>query len=264
MSTSQTLVIGLGEVGRPLLNILQQIDPTVVGVDIEPQSFDNPIDTLHVCFPFEISTGFVSATVAYAKQYSPEMIVLHSTVSPGTTKEVEAVVDCPVVYSPIRGKHNEMESELRHYRKFIASRDEEAAKKVQAQFEKADIPTQIIASPEGLELAKLLETTYFGMLIGWAQEMNRFCEKMGASYEDMSLFFEEIGYLPPKVFVPGHIGGHCVIPNAQILQSQFGSKFLEALIDSNDRRAEELEVDIQTVEAKDRVRLEPRTHQTNS
>ena len=260
MTTSQTLIVGLGEVGQPLLSVLQQSDPTIIGVDIEPKSVNKPVDILHVCYPFEIEAGFVSVTKAYANQYSPEVIVLHSTVAPGTTKEVEAVVDCAVVYSPIRGKHNKMESELRHYRKFIASRDEKAVQKVQAQFEKADIPTQIISSPESLELSKLLETTYFGMLIGWAQEMNRFCEKMGASYEEMSKFFEEISYLPPKVFVPGHIGGHCVIPNTQILQNQFDSKFLDALIDSNEKRAQELQIDMENVESKDRVRLEPQSH----
>jgi len=260
MTTSQTLIVGLGEVGRPLLNVLQQNHPTVVGVDIEPQAIDTSIDILHVCYPSEIQAGFVAVTKDYAKQFSPEVIVLHSTVAPGTTKEVEALVDCPVVYSPIRGKHNKMESELRHYRKFIASRDEKAIQKVQTQFEEANIPTQVIQSPESLELAKLLETTYFGMLIGWAQEMNRFCETMEASYEDMSKFFEEINYLPPKVFVPGHIGGHCVIPNARILQNQFDSKFLDALIDSNEKRATELRVDMEEVEAKDRVRLEPQAH----
>ena len=37
--------------------------------------------------------------------------------------------------------------------------------------------------PETLELAKLAETTYFGVLIAFAQELNRYAATVGANYE---------------------------------------------------------------------------------
>ena len=78
-----------------------------------------------------------------------------------------------------------------------------------------------MSSPEALELAKLLETTYFGLLIAWAQEMNRFAETANADYLEVGKFFREIGYLPNVLFQPGFIGGHCVMPNIALLQQRF-------------------------------------------
>jgi len=42
----------------------------------------------------------------------------------------------------------------------------------------------------------------------------------------------EIAFLPAGVY-PGHIGGHCVMPNIRILQSQIQSDFLDAVVRSN-------------------------------
>ena len=35
--------------------------------------------------------------------------------------------------------------------------------------------TKLLSSPEATEIAKLTETTYFGLLIAWAQEVERYC-----------------------------------------------------------------------------------------
>ena len=42
------------------------------------------------------------------------------------------------------------------------------------------------------------------------------------------------------IFHPGVIGGHCIIPNAEKLDSLYPSAFVEALLESNKKRAKEL------------------------
>lgn len=237
-----TLVIGLGEVGRPLHGALQRSRPKIIGIDLEPVSVELPVGFMHVCFPFKDGVQFKDAVIAYARKYQPEVIVINSTVVPGTTRSIEAACAIPAVYSPVRGKHTKMLDELYSYAKFVAGADAEATERVMEHFESAGLRCEAMSSPEALELAKLLETTYFGLLIAWAQEMNRFAAAVNADYLEIGRFFREIPYLPGVLFQPGHIGGHCVMPNIDLLQQRFKSDFLDTVKKSNEARKHELEV----------------------
>ncbi len=55
---------------------------------------------------------------------------------------------------------------------------------------------------ESLELAKLAETTYFGVCIAFAQEMNRCAESVGGDYSEAIDFFEEVDFLPAPALLP--------------------------------------------------------------
>src|SRR5262249_40183178 len=80
----------------------------------------------------------------------------------------------------------------------------------------------------------------FGIQIAFAQEFNRFAQKLGANYEEAIEFFDEVDFLPRTQYYPGFIGGHCVIPNIHLLQQVVNSPLLDAVLDSNQRRAAEL------------------------
>jgi UDP-N-acetyl-D-mannosaminuronate dehydrogenase len=98
-----------------------------------------------------------------------------------------------------------------------------------------------MSSPEALELAKLMETTYFGVLVSWAQEMNRFAGAVDADYWETTAFMEEIDFFPPVVFEPGYIGGHCVMPNLELLEQVRRSRFIDVMRESNASRERELQ-----------------------
>lgn len=236
-----TLVIGLGEVGQPLCEVLQSGGSKIIGIDLEPFTVEVPVSVMHVCFPFKDSGQFQDAVAAYARKYSPEVIVINSTVVPGTTRAIEAACMIPAVYSPVRGKHTKMLDEIHSYAKFVAGADAEATERVMEHFESVGLRCESMSSPEALELAKLLETTYFGLLIAWAQEMSRFAGAVNADYLEIGRFFREIAYLPGVLFQPGYIGGHCVMPNIELLQLRYQSDFLNAVKKSNDTRKHELE-----------------------
>ncbi len=260
MSNQRVVVcIGLGEIGKPLFEHLRRADPTVRGVDVDPVAIAEPVSIMHVCYPFTPTSGFVETTVAYAKKYRPEVIVVNSTVVPGTTREIASRTGVPTVYSPVRGKHTKMSADLLRYRKFVAGEDEAVTARIAAHFQAAGFSTGTMSTPEALELAKLLETTYFGLLIAFAQEMDRFARDKGADYQEIPKFFEEIDYLPPQVFFPGYIGGHCVMPNIALLKTQFRSDLLDAIVGSNERKGEELgKAAVAKEHGKDRARVEPK------
>lgn len=235
MPDAAVLVVGLGEVGGPLLGILREAHDAV-GRDIEDRPFDG-VQVLHLCFPY--TSDFVPAASRYVSLYEPAVVVVNSTVVPGTTREIQEKTGVPAIYSPVRGKHAKMTDELRRYRKFVAGTSAPAVALVEHHFAAAGIATQRMSSPEALELAKLLETTYLGVLVAWAQEMNRFAEAVDADYWETIDFFAEIDFLPPVGFQPGYIGGHCIMPNLELLEQVRRSPFIDIMRESNGRRARE-------------------------
>jgi UDP-N-acetyl-D-mannosaminuronate dehydrogenase len=109
----------------------------------------------------------------------------------------------------------------------------DGANRAAEHFQAAGVKTKIVSSPEASELAKLSETTYFGVLIAFAQDLERYCDASGADYDEIVSFYEEISYLPRVKFFPGIIGGHCVMPNIEILTHLQKSGMLEAIKASN-------------------------------
>ena len=77
------LVVGLGEIGGPLLEILREAHDAA-GRDIEDRPFDG-VQVLHLCFPY--TSDFVSSASRYVSLYEPGVVVVNSTVVPGTTRE---------------------------------------------------------------------------------------------------------------------------------------------------------------------------------
>jgi len=236
----KTLVVGLGEVGGALAEVLERTGP-VLKHDIEAREFRDPIEVMHLCVPFSSSEQFVEMALSYLERFKPELTIVNSTVLPGTTRVLARRSGRLVAYSPVRGKHVRMVLDLLRYNKFVAACEQDTVRRAEEHFRQVGVKTQRIDRPETLELAKLAETTYFGVLIAFAQELNRYAAAAGADYEQAVRFFEEVDFLPRTRYSPGFIGGHCVIPNINLLRRIARSPLLDAVLDSNRRRADELQ-----------------------
>ncbi len=239
MADKIVIVAGLGEVGGPLLKILSRTY-RCTGVDMAPVEINEPCSVLHACYPFNIP-DFVGTTVAYIKKYRPELTIVNSTLRVGTVRQIQDRVDTPVVYSPVRGKHAKMVEDMMHYQKFVAGFTPASSEQAAQHLAKAGFRVATFRSPEVGELSKLLETTWLGILIGWAQDVERMAAECGASYEEVNAFIQEVGFLPSNVF-PGRIGGHCVMPNIGLLRDRFSSMFLDAVVESNRIKEQESSV----------------------
>ena len=227
---STVVIVGLGEVGKPLLEVMKGRYRTF-GVDINQPAPVTQCDVMHICFPFQ--SEFVRQVVDYINQYRPALTVINSTVAPGTTRRIAVESETAVVNSPIRGKHARMQEELLHYTKFVGALDPRSGQRAVEHFEGIGMKAKLLASPEASEIAKLTETTYFGLLIAWAQEIERYCVKLDVNYDEVVSFYEEIRFFPPVKYFPGEIGGHCVMPNIEILLQKFPSNLLQAIAKSN-------------------------------
>jgi UDP-N-acetyl-D-mannosaminuronate dehydrogenase len=131
-----------------------------------------------------------------------------------------------------------MLEELRLYTKFVGAIDPATAEQAAKHFESVGLKVKILSSPEATELAKLTETTYFGLMIAWAQELERYCDQSGQDYGEIISFYDEIKFFPPVKYFPGVIGGHCVMSNIGILSKFRQSVVLEAIQASNRMKIE--------------------------
>jgi UDP-N-acetyl-D-mannosaminuronate dehydrogenase len=225
------LVIGLGEIGRPLLELISR-RYAAIGIDIEPSPLNGACHIVHICYPFQID-DFIGETVRYMQRFQPALTIINSSVPPGTTRAVYRATGAPLVYSPVRGKHARMAQDLLAYTKFVGGLLPLWSDGAAQHFASLGMRTHILPSPEAAELAKLAETTYFALLVAWAQEVERYCDVLSLDYDTVVPMFEEIGYLPPVRYLPGVIGGHCLMPNIKLLKLVFHSDLLDAIEHSN-------------------------------
>lgn len=234
-SNGKVMVVGLGEIGKPLLEVLSKHYETV-GIDITPPpDLPETIDVMHICYPFRIP-DFEGETIRYIERFNPKVTVLNSTVAIGTTRSIANRAGAKVVNSPVRGKHVRMAADLLHYDKFVGAVEAESADQVAHHFHVAGMKTRVLSSPEATELAKLTETTYFGLIIAWAQEIERYCDQLGLKYDEIVSIYEEVPFFPRVKYFPGIIGGHCVMSNIEILSQLHPSDLLKAIESSNQHK----------------------------
>jgi hypothetical protein len=227
------VVAGIGEIGKPILKLLSK-DSVIVGFDLNHDLMDENkferyknLETsfLHIAIP--VTGKFISNVLKLYKKFQPECIVVHSTVKPGTTKKLQGKLHIPVIYSATRGIHKRMVYDLKRYTKFFvispnAPRGKWASSRYTKLMKRCGIKTKQMSKPETLELAKIIcDTSYLGWLVNYAQLSNLIAIEYGVDYDEMWSFSDEIHKFlgnRPKLY-PGFIGGHCVIPNLDLIQS---------------------------------------------
>lgn len=225
------IILGMGEVGETLFDLLVERGMDCVGIDLDSSKcknysentvIENP-EYLHVCLPGELSQ-FVDITVNWINKIKGmKVVVVHSTVKPGTTKSIQEKLNIPILFSPVRGVHKRFLEDIKKYTKFISSDDKQVDSKIKIDLEKRFKKVDWMSTTKTAELAKILvDTTYYGWLINYAQITKMICEKEGVNFDEMWKFADEIHENlgnRPKMY-PGIIGGHCVIPNLNFLEDE--------------------------------------------
>lgn len=246
MKIDDILVIGLGEIGQPLLEIIKGVYPNARGYDITEGDTILPkkLDVLHICFPF--NDKFVQTVGDYISSTNPHLTLIESTVPPGTTLEISfGSKDCHIVHSPVRGrKADGFKFCYFNYTKFIGGVSIDAALEAKEYYESLGFKTWVCKTSLESEFAKIMNLSYFGLLLGWNQEMRRIAETSELEFSDIAEFFrtntKESNQRFPRPVLDGRsIGGHCIKPAIKMLGEQFSSKFLDAILDSDSRRRKE-------------------------
>lgn len=243
---SKTVVVaGCGEIGKPIYQLccggFEQVlveDPRYG----KPESARFPVAALHVAVPGSLP-NFTDIIAGYVSKYDPGVVLINSSTVPGFTGQlVERFGVDRVVHTQVHGKHHgdHMRGDMLRYPKFVATVSDKAFDKAKAVLiAMGHSPEKVtrLSSPLAGELVKLLATTFFGYMIVWAQEIERLADRTGVSYDELMSFTK----LEAKDFdirgkFPGVIGGHCVMPNIEILRQAYPSALWELMYQSNEEK----------------------------
>lgn len=240
-SDLKVLVIGRGEIGSPIFDLISKYYCTKSYDLLDGDPVKEKYDVIHICFPY--STKFENAVLEYAKLFEPSLILIESTVAPGTTRNIDhalkKTLGIPLlVHSPVRGRTADtFQWAFLAYTKYIGPISEEAGKVAKEYYESMGLKTRVCETPEDTEWAKILNTSYWGIILAWYQEVERICTGFNLDSLTIISFFgstqaESAGKIPRPVIWTGTIGGHCIIPNARLLLSKYDSNFVADIIRS--------------------------------
>lgn len=195
---------------------------SVQGCDLGlPPGFPTRYGVLHCCLPYSDRFEFLLGEYIDLHGIPGALVIVHSTVPLGTTAKVLT----SAVHSPIRGVHPNIANGIRTFVKYFGGpRAKDAAK-----IFKALCPTKTTELAATTEALKLWDTTYYGWNIVFEKAVNAYCEEHGLDFDIVyahanntyNLGFEKLGNTdvqrPVLQHKPGPIGGHCVLPNAELL-----------------------------------------------
>jgi len=236
MKTDKKIKIGIlgnGEIGGSLAKFYK--NPKVK--DLKRDDGLLELDILHICIPW--SNKFINMVSGQIKESNPKLTIIHSTVALGTTKKLADKFDGMVVHSPVRGVHPFLFKGIKTFVKYIGADDKKAGELAKKHLNSLGIKTKVLYPSMSSEALKIWDTTQYGMMIVLNKEIKKWCDKKGVDFEavytDANKTYNE-GYKKlgrPEVLRPylknksGKIGGHCVIPNCQILDSDIAKIILK-------------------------------------
>lgn len=235
-------VLGVGEVGSAIAEIFKK-QFRVLKRDIKYDGIKKTkVEVLHVCIPY--TDKFEKTVLIQINKSEPKLVIIHSTVKPGTTENIFKKSKIPAVHSPVMGTHPNLAKDILNFKKIIGPTSKESGRLAALHFKSVGIKTEIFHSSQESELAKLLDTTYYGWNIIFSKTVWDICQKAGVDFKNVYVKLNQIyntGYKKSKPNVirplleykPGPIGGHCIIANAQLLEKFNSTSITKTLIEEN-------------------------------
>ena len=242
MEKSTIGVLGIGEVGKAIGGILRK-KFVVRRKDIDYDEIQKKrLEILHVCLPY--SKNFVNLVCSQANLNKPKLIIIHSTVLPGTTEKIYKKTKVPTVHSPVMGTHPNLEKDILNFVKIIGPCSKKSANLAVHHFKDLGIKTVVISNSTASEIGKLFDTTYYAWIILFCKHVGKLADELGLKFEEIYTVFNQVynqGYkiTKPNVIRPllryehGSISGHCVVPNAYILNRFIKNDITDFIIKTN-------------------------------
>lgn len=199
-------------------------------------------DFLHICIPY--FDEFHYTVKKYYSQYFPvKAIVIHSTVPPRTGEKLQDEIEVPVISSPIRGVHRNFENDLKKYIKwfgFNRNPDDEILELFKKRMSDIGIKLGLMTNGRTCELSKILcDTTYYGWMIVYRYITDWICKNNDVNSNEMWTMNNDAEEKPIMYSDKNGIGGHCVMPNLELLKDPEFEVFISKLIKNVDAQQKE-------------------------
>jgi len=226
----KTLLLGYGEVGKAIYeNLKDKHEIDIISLGFE--QLTRPIEencVLLVSIPY--NDQFVKTVKEYQDKINPQATIIFSTVAIGTSAELKAV------HSPIEGKHPDLAKSFKIMKRWLGGYNPVASQ----FFFDAGIKVMDVPKPEYTEFLKMRSTSVYGLNIEFARYCKGVSENLGMPFDLTKDYDNDYNELYTSMDMKrygryvldaptGPIGGHCVIPNAKILDNQYPSVFLKEI-----------------------------------
>lgn len=233
-------ILGLGEIGKALCSLYRDKGIKVYKKDlIKTDVGFKDLHVLNICLPY--TDDFVSTVSEQINKTTPQLVIIHSTTPVGTTRKIANLHQCSIVHSPVIGSHPFIKKSLKTFVKFIGSDNNKATTLIRKHFKLLGLKCRVLGNYETTELAKLLCTTYYGLCIAWHGYMDHTCEKYNVDFNTLAHWNKNYNngynklklskYTRPILTPPVNgIGGHCVIPNAALLNKIAPSILIQEIL----------------------------------
>lgn len=236
-------ILGIGEVGSAIKKIIEKKHKVFIADKKEDQIAGNKIDILHICIPY--SDSFTKTVIRAINNYQPKLTIIESTVAPGTTNIIYKQTKGLICHSPIRGIHPNLYQGIKTFVKYIGPTSLAAGRKAKKYYLDLGLKVSLFKAAKSTEIAKLMDTTYYGWNIVFQKEMHKICENNKIDFEEAYTQWNKTynqGYKKlkmPHVIRPvlknveGKIGGHCVISNCEILDKTLTDPVSKIILKQN-------------------------------
>jgi len=243
------LIVGYGEIGHAIHDIVKEKYTTYI-LDPSKNMYvesDVKIDIIHICIPYSrFDTNFF-VTISNLLQTYPKVqtVIINSTIDTECFKccDLDFFQNVLFIHHPIRGTYPNIALDIKRFVNFIglitpktcefATRMHEFCS---VYYSNLGIQIEYFDSYHETVFAKLLNTSWYGMQIAFAIESLSICEHQSLNFDQVytrMMETDEIGRkysmqangnieskekIPRPVMFPGEMGGHCILPNLELLK----------------------------------------------
>jgi len=235
------LIIGKGEVGSSLAAIMQAAGRTAVhhdpplGIVAQPGTYAS----VHLCIPFKDLESFLGIAHPLLEQFPSDTVIVHSTVGIGTTR----LLGDTVSYSYVTGRHPQLDTEMLWFKRHLGCVSAERRSRAASLLRELSFEVIEHENPDAVEFGKLFDTTYYGICVAWTKLAASIASENGIDFTEIEIMNRTYNqgyaqhdlakYARPELHpTPGPIGGHCVVPNAKILQRLHPHPLIQSVIDA--------------------------------
>jgi len=221
MNDKINIILGAGEVGSVLKESLHGAPKTYDKGQWEGETHIE-CDYLHIAIPY--TENFKRIYEEAEKIFSPDIIVIHSTVKPGTSKDLQCL------FSPVMGRHeDDFINNVRVYRKMFAG-DKKQYNEIKGQF-KLECEYWNENTSE-LEYSKVMSTTRMYWDLIFNKEIARECKKYGFEFNNVyarwtdnynaGIELKHWNWKRPiyTEMIDKFPGGHCLRPNIHLADNE--------------------------------------------
>lgn len=230
----KSLIVGQGEIGKAVRDVIVQYDKVdTYDKKDDDLRFDVNTDVLHICFPY--SKDFIREVKWYIDGVKPWHVIIWSTVPIGTTKQIKGAV-----HSPVNGVHPKLARSIKDSVRWLGANDEIEGRFFEQYFKEMLLSIKLINNSDHTEFLKLRNTAKYGINLVWTDYEAEVARDIDMDFDLLKQFDKNYNKLYHNLDMPwakqyilnppnGHIGGHCVVPNAELLDEQYPHEMLKQI-----------------------------------